>query len=99
MSIYSEAVAELVAVGAAIASNCEPCLKYHYKRAVEMGVSHEDLALAILTAHQVKETPARRVLSLAERLGGGDQAEVSEKSEDIERCCASATAKKSCCGS
>jgi SAM-dependent methyltransferase len=30
---YTPAVNELVAIGAAIAANCEPCLKYHYNEA------------------------------------------------------------------
>ncbi|HEY3378303.1 MAG TPA: carboxymuconolactone decarboxylase family protein [Armatimonadota bacterium] len=97
MSIYTDVVAELVAVGAAIAANCEPCLKYHYKRALELGVSHDDVALAIATAQAVKDTPARHVLALAERLGGR-QADTPEASESIESCCAAATAKNSCCG-
>ena len=66
-SIYSEAVAELVAIGASIASNCEPCFKYHYDRARKLGVSKEDMALAVKTAQMVKDTPARSVLDLADR--------------------------------
>ena len=66
-SIYTEAVAELVAIGAAIASNCEPCFRYHYDRARKLGVSREDMALAVKTAQMVKDTPARAVLDLADR--------------------------------
>lgn len=95
MSIYSEAVAELVAIGAAVAANCEACLKYHYKRAQDLGVSADDLASAITTAQRVKETPARHMVALAERLGG-KQCDAPEAS--IESCCAAATAKKTCCG-
>ena len=35
-SIYTDAVDELVAIGAAIASNCEPCLEHHVGRAREL---------------------------------------------------------------
>jgi len=66
-SIYSEAVAELVAIGAAIAANCEPCFKAHYDKARKLGVSREDMMRAVTTAQSVKETPARAVLGLAER--------------------------------
>ncbi len=66
-SIYTEPVAELVAIGAAIASNCEPCFKYHYDRARKLGVSKEVMLLAVKTAQAVKETPARSVVELAER--------------------------------
>ena len=67
-SLYTEAVAELVAIGASIASNCEPCFKFHLEKARKLGVSSEDLARAVDTAQAVKENPARSVLVLADRL-------------------------------
>ena len=66
-SLYTEAIAELVAIGAAIASNCEPCLRYHFDKARKLGVSLEDMARAVKTAQRVKETPARSILELANR--------------------------------
>lgn len=69
-SIYSEAVAELVAIGAAIASNCEPCFRFHFDKARKLGVSKEDMALAVGTAKMVKESPARAVVELAEKYLG-----------------------------
>ncbi len=66
-SLYTEAVAELVAIGAAIASNCEPCFRFHYDRALKLGVSKEDMALAVKTAQTVKDTPAQAILKLADR--------------------------------
>ncbi len=75
-SLYSEAVQELVAIGAAIASNCEPCFRFHYDKARKLGVSKEDMARAVATAQRVKEAPARAVLELAERyLGAKTEAE------------------------
>jgi arsenite methyltransferase len=65
--VYSPAVAELVAIGAAIAANCEPCFKYHHAQARKLGVSHEDMASAVTMAQKVKEAPARAVLDLANR--------------------------------
>jgi len=66
-SIYTEAVQELVSIGAAIASNCEPCFKAHYDKARKLGVAREDMLLAVRTAQGVKEVPARTILGLAER--------------------------------
>ena len=66
-SLYTEAIAELVAIGAAIASNCEPCFRYHFDKARKLGVSLEDMARAVKTAQGVKETPARSILELANR--------------------------------
>jgi AhpD family alkylhydroperoxidase len=69
-SIYSEAVQELVAIGAAIAASCEPCFKFHFDKARKLGVSREDVARAVTTGQTVKESPARAVLELAERFVG-----------------------------
>jgi arsenite methyltransferase len=69
-SLFTEAVAELVAIGAAIASNCEPCFRYHYDRARKLGVSKGDMELAVKTAQMIKDTPAQSILELADRYLG-----------------------------
>jgi AhpD family alkylhydroperoxidase len=69
-SIYTDAIAELVAIGAAIASNCEPCFRFHYDRARKLGVSKEDMARAVKTAQMVKDSPAKAILQLADRYLG-----------------------------
>lgn len=66
-SIFTEAVSELVAIGAAIASNCEPCFKFHYDKARKLGVSREDMLRAVTTAQNVKDAPAKSILELAQR--------------------------------
>ena len=66
-SIFSDAVSELVAIGAAIASNCEPCFKFHYDKARKLGVSVDDMQRAVSVAQAVKDAPARAVLDLAAR--------------------------------
>ena len=66
-SLFTDAVAELVAIGASIAANCEPCFKAHYDRARKLGVSTADMARAVQMAQAVKEAPARAVLGLADR--------------------------------
>lgn len=66
-SLFTEAVAELVAIGASIAANCEPCFKAHYDRARKLGVSRADMMRAVEMAQAVKDAPARSVLALAVR--------------------------------
>ena len=66
-SIFTDAVAELVAIGASIASNCEPCFKFHYNKARKLGVSRDDMRLAVDMAQAVKDSPARSVLALADK--------------------------------
>lgn len=69
-SLYSEAVQELVAIGAAIAANCEPCFRFHFDKARKLGVSKEDMSRAVATAQMVKDSPARAMLALAEKYLG-----------------------------
>lgn len=66
-SIFTEQVAELVAISAAIAANCEPCFKHHYDIARKLGVSHPDMRRAVDLAQKVKDSPARAMLQLASR--------------------------------
>ena len=73
-SLYTDAVAELVAIGAAIAANCDPCFKYHFQQASKLGISQEDMMLAVKTAQSVKETPAKAILQVAHRYLEGDPA-------------------------
>jgi len=63
--LYSPAVDELVAIGAAIACNCEPCFKHHFREALNHGVSRGDVALAVATARKVKEHISDQVLKTA----------------------------------
>ena len=65
-----EVTAELVAIGAAVGANCEPCFKYHYSQARKAGVSTDVIAAAVRLAQTVKDTPARSMLDLAARLLG-----------------------------
>ena len=69
-NIYNEAVAELVAIGAAVAANCEPCLKYHFIQARKLGATKKDVALAVAMAEAVKTAPAKAIRDLAEKLSG-----------------------------
>ena len=69
-SLFTPAVAELVAIGAAIAANCEPCLRYHVKAATELGVTSADITRAVEMSANVKDVPHRAVLKLAALLVG-----------------------------
>ncbi len=66
-SIFTEQVAELVAIGAAIASNCESCFEFHFERARKLGVADADVRLAVDLAQKVKDAPARALVALARR--------------------------------
>lgn len=106
-SIYSDAVAELVAIGAAIASNCESCFKFHFDKARKLSVSNEDMLRAVKTAQAVKDSPAKSILILAEKLldAKAESQPHSPKFTPIQQggCCGSdesgngSTQKSGCC--
>jgi AhpD family alkylhydroperoxidase len=74
-------VKELVAIGAAIAANCEFCFKFHYDKARKLGVSREDMRVAVDTALMVKNSPAKSIADLAERYLKTEPPPVEEKSD------------------
>jgi AhpD family alkylhydroperoxidase len=65
---YTAQIEELVAIGAAIASNCSPCLEYHVGKAHDLGLDDAVIRAAIQTARVVKAAPARAVLRRADEL-------------------------------
>lgn len=56
---------ELAAIGASLASNCIPCIKYHVRKAREAGLTREEIAEAIEVADVVRKVPAGKVLEAA----------------------------------
>jgi AhpD family alkylhydroperoxidase len=74
--LFTPLVAELVAIGAAVAANCDSCLRYHIKAAKGMGVSEADITLAIEMAVKVKGVSHRIVMGVAERLTQPEKDEV-----------------------
>jgi len=61
-------IKELIAVGAAVAGNCMPCLQWHYNKCIELGIPNEDIKEAIETAKMIKEVPIKKINELAEKL-------------------------------
>ena len=56
---------ELVALGAAIASNCVPCIEYHIPEARKAGLSDTQIKEAVQIADKVRRVPAHAVLQTA----------------------------------
>lgn len=56
---------ELVALGAAMGSNCVPCINHHIPLARKLGLSDLLIREAIELADQVRQVPAQKVLAAA----------------------------------
>ena len=52
---------ELIAVGASITANCQPCLQYHKNKALEFGADAGEIAEAIETGKQVRKGAANKM--------------------------------------
>jgi len=64
VSMFTEQVKELVAIGAAVAGNCEKCFEHHYKKAKELGISEEDMLKAATLGKAIKEMPSKTLSNL-----------------------------------
>ncbi len=69
-SVFSDAVRELVAIGAAIGASCEVAFEHHYSEARKLGVSQDDVRLAVEMAQSVKDRAALSIWELAQQYLG-----------------------------
>ena len=77
---------ELVSLGAALGSNCVPCVTYHIRMSKKTGWSDRQIAEAIRLADQVRSVPAKQVLKTAfAQLDGSADSETGESAP--ESCC------------
>jgi AhpD family alkylhydroperoxidase len=65
MSELNNQERSLVALGAALASNCVPCIEYHIPGAKKAGLSDTQINEALQIADKVRQVPARTVLETA----------------------------------
>jgi AhpD family alkylhydroperoxidase len=91
-SSYSAGVEALVAIGAAIACNCESCFKHHFVEALKQGVSRGDIAMAVATARRVKEHIAEQM----QKTAGEQLAAAGEVGPKAGSCRCSGSSKKCC---
>ncbi len=52
---------ELIAIGASVTANCQPCLKYHVGKAREFGADEQDIAEAIHLGQLVRKGAAGKM--------------------------------------
>ena len=65
---------ELVSLGAAMGSNCVPCIEHHIPQARKAGLSDAEISEAIRLSDGVRQVPARKVLDIALQLVGTNPA-------------------------
>jgi len=48
-------IKELIAIGASVTANCQPCFKYHVDKAKESGADEQEITEAIAVAKMVQK--------------------------------------------
>lgn len=81
----SEKVKELVAVGASITANCQPCLQYHSEKAQANGADSEEVKAAIEVGKQVRKGASAKMDQFSSSLKETQQVPADSK-------------KSACCG-
>ena len=91
---------ELVALGAALGSNCVPCIEYHVPEARKAGLTDQQISEAIQLADKVRQVPARKVLETARGILDKEASSVGTTPRDAD--CAEGTSTvgpwQRCCG-
>ncbi len=54
-------ILELIAVGASVAANCQPCLEYNTHKALEFGADRQQIAEAIEVGKRVRQGAASKM--------------------------------------
>ncbi len=85
----------LVGLGAALGSNCIPCVEHHLPLARSAGLGDDEIRAALSLADTIRQVPARRVLARATELAGIPAAD----SAPAAACGTSTPATSSGCGS
>ena len=98
MADLSSTERELVALGAAIASNCVPCAEFHIAEARKVGLTDSQIVEAVRLADKVRQVPAGKVLRVALSLlnetheaicarSGDSSDKVASASQEEHPCC------------
>ena len=59
---------ELAGISASIAGGCRPCLDYHFKKAIEVGCTIEQVKEAIELGKMIKQRPIKDIYDQSEKL-------------------------------
>ena len=70
---------ELVALGAALGSNCVPCVEHHISEARKSGLTDSQISEAIQFADKIRKVPAAKVLNAALQLLGAQDVSSADK--------------------
>ncbi len=56
--MIDDKVKELIAIGASVSANCQPCIKYHFDKARESAIDDDEIRQAIEVGQMVRKGAA-----------------------------------------
>ena len=87
MGSLTEKEKELVALGAALGSNCIPCMVYHVAAIKKLGVEDAEIKEAVEVADKVRAVPAEQVLKTAyAHIGETSEASIEREKSGATNC-------------
>ena len=66
-------IEELIAIGASITANCQPCLEYHVQKAKENGADEQQISRAIEVGKMVRKGAAGKMDKVILNISRGDE--------------------------
>lgn len=87
---------ELVAIGAALGSNCIPCIELHIPAARQAGLTDTQIREAIELADKVRQVPARNALAAGSKAFENPQPNAAGQA-DAAQCADPCRRSSSCC--
>jgi AhpD family alkylhydroperoxidase len=66
--ILENKIKELIAIGASITANCQPCLQFHITKAIEFGANDSEIQDAIEVGKMVRKGASAKMDKFAESL-------------------------------
>ncbi len=61
-------IKELIAIGASVSANCQPCVKYHVGKAREMKIDETEIQQAVKVGQMVRKGAAGQMDELLKEL-------------------------------
>ncbi|MFQ5602903.1 MAG: carboxymuconolactone decarboxylase family protein [bacterium] len=74
-------IKELIAVGASVTANCQPCLRYHVSKAQENGANEREIVEAIEAAKLVRKGAITKMDQLVATIFKNTETEVNASTE------------------
>ena len=59
---------ELAGIAASIGAGCQPCLNYHFKKAIEVGCTIEQIKEVLELGKMIKQRPIKDIYEQSEKL-------------------------------